>query len=339
LAAARDRLELMQAENLSAAAAFGLSYADLAPGQQRLFRRLGLVPGPGIDAYAAAALGETSLDQARRHLAGLYDQHLLTEPAPGRYQLHDLLREHARALAAADDPAESAAAIGRLLDYYLHTAAADRHFVQCAIARSRWPPGPRPAHAPDLSALGQAGAWLEAERANLHAAADYAASRACFPHALAIPAAMSGFLAARGHWDQSAALNQTALAAARRAGDRLGEADTLAGLGVMQRETGDYPAAAASLAQAPAIYADLGDGPGQAYALNELGALRTLAGNYPAAAALHQQALALARGASDRLAEAATLNDLGLALLTAGDYPAAAADLQRCACRKSHPPR
>jgi tetratricopeptide (TPR) repeat protein/transcriptional regulator with XRE-family HTH domain len=326
LAAARDRLELMRAENLSAAAAFGLSYADLTPGQQRLFRQLGLAPGPGIDAYAAAALGETSLDQARRQLGELYDQHLLAEPAPGRYVLHDLLREHARALAAADDPAESAAAIGRLLDYYLHTAAAAGfHFVQCSITRTRWPPGPRPAHAPDLSALGQAGAWLEAERANLHAAADYAASRGYFPHALAIPAAMSGFLAARGHWDQSAALNQTALGAARRAGDRLGEADTLTGLGVWQRETGHYPAAAASLAQAPAIYDDLGDGPGQAYALNELGALRTLAGDYPAAAALHQQALALARSASDRLAEAATLNDWGFQQLTAGDYPAAAA--------------
>ena len=53
-------------------------------------------------------------------------------------------------------------------------------------------------------------------------------------HAIAIPAAMSGFLAARGHWDQSAALHQTALAAARQAGDRLGEADTLAELGVLQ---------------------------------------------------------------------------------------------------------
>ena len=52
------------------------------------------------------------------------------------------------------------------------------------------------------------------------------------------------------HWDQSAALCQTALAAARRAGDRLGEADTLAELGALQRETGAYPAAAASLARA-----------------------------------------------------------------------------------------
>ena len=63
LAAAVDRLELMATENLSVAAAFNLSYADLAEDQQRLFRRLGLHPGADIDAYAAAALDGTDLVQ------------------------------------------------------------------------------------------------------------------------------------------------------------------------------------------------------------------------------------------------------------------------------------
>jgi hypothetical protein len=64
LAAAKDRLAVMHAENLSVAAAFDLSYADLTPGSQRLFRRLGLVPGPDFDAHAAAALDGTGLDEA-----------------------------------------------------------------------------------------------------------------------------------------------------------------------------------------------------------------------------------------------------------------------------------
>jgi tetratricopeptide (TPR) repeat protein/transcriptional regulator with XRE-family HTH domain len=330
LAAARDRLALMHAENLSVGAAFGLSYTDLTPGPQRLFRRLGLVPGPSIDAHAAAALDGTSLATARRQLDELYDQHLLAEPAPGRYLQHDLLREHARALAATDEPAESDQAARRLLDYYLHTAlAAGRHFTPWASAYRRPPAGRPPAHAPDVSALGEAAAWLEAERANLHAAADYAASRACFPHAFAIPAAMSGFLAARGHWDQSIALHRTALAAARRAGDWLGEADTLAELGTVQRETGDYPAATASLARALALYDDAGDLPGQANVLNQLGFLHVLTGDYPAAVAGQQQALALARRASDRLAEGASLSHLGLMQHLTGDYPAAAASHQQ----------
>ena len=75
LAAARDRLELMATENLSVAAAFDLSYADLTGDQQRLFRRLGLHPGAEVDGYTAAALDGTGLAAARRGLEGLYDQY------------------------------------------------------------------------------------------------------------------------------------------------------------------------------------------------------------------------------------------------------------------------
>jgi tetratricopeptide (TPR) repeat protein/transcriptional regulator with XRE-family HTH domain len=330
LASARDRLALMRAENLSVGAAFGLSYQELSEDQQRLFRRLGLHPGPSIDAYAAAALDGTTLSTARRHLDDLYDQHLLTEPAHGRYQLHDLLGEHARALAAADNPAESDAAVGRLLDYYLHTAlSADRHLASWASAARRPPSGHPPTQAPGLATRYQAAAWLEAERANLHAATDYAASHGRPEHAIAIPAAIGGFLAARGYGDQSAALHQTALIAARQACDRLGEADTLDGLGVLQGDAGDYPAAAASLACAVALYGDAGDLPGQAHALNQLAYLYVLTADYPAAAASAQRALALARSASDRSVEADACIHLGLVQQLTGDYPAAAASQQQ----------
>jgi tetratricopeptide (TPR) repeat protein/transcriptional regulator with XRE-family HTH domain len=325
LAAARDRLALMRAENLSVAAAFDLSYQELTPGQQRLFRRLGLHPGPDIDARAAAALDGTTLDAARRGLEGLYDQHLLGEPTPGRYQLHDLLREHARALAAAGDHAESAAATSRLLDYYLHTAAvAGRHFASWAGYR-RPPPSQPPAEAPDLSTIEQAAAWLETERPNLHAAADHAAAAGRHLHAVQIPAAISGFLLAHGHVDQHGALHRTAVAAARQAGDLPGEAGALGELGLRAWLTGDHPAAAASLTRALALYRDTGDLPGQGYVLNQLGIVQKLTGDYPAAAASHQQALALARSTSDRLAEADALNNLGRVQQLAGDYPASTA--------------
>ncbi len=329
LAGARDRLAVMRAENLSVAAAFGLSYHDLTEDLRRLFRRLGLHPGPNFDAYAAAALDGTTLDVARHSLEDLYDQHLLAEPVPGRYQLHDLLREHAQTLAAADDPAGSADATGRLLDYYLHTAlAAGQHFNPGAGAYRRPLPGNPPAQVPDMSTLAQAAAWLEAERANLHAAADYAA-RAPSRHAIVIPAAMSGFLRARGHWDQSAALHHSALAVARQAGDRLGEADTLGMLGELQRETGDYPAAAASLAEALALYRELGDQSGQAWIFDQLGMLSTWTGDYPAAAASHQQALALFTDLGHLPRQAWALTGLGVVQQLTGDYPAAAVSYQR----------
>ncbi len=173
LAAARDRLELMATENLSVAAAFNLSYADLTGDQQRLFRRLGLHPGADIDGYAAAALDGTDLAAARRGLEVLYDQYLLAEPAQGRYRMHDLIREHARALADRLDPdGDRDGATTRLLDYYQHTAArADALIARQArpagaprTARSRprfppWPTGSRRWPGPAPSAPACSPAW------------------------------------------------------------------------------------------------------------------------------------------------------------------------------------
>src|SRR5262245_33210641 len=190
LAAARDRLAVMRAENLSVAAAFDLSYADLSQAQQRLFRRLGLIPGADIDAYAVAALDDTSLESARGQLDELYDNHLITEPQAGRYLPHDLLREYARALADGDDDAESEAAIGRVVGYYAHVAAAAcKHIATWTTAGGRPPPGSPPAHAPRLATPEEAAAWLEAERSNLFATVSYAAE-ALPQHAIAIATAV-----------------------------------------------------------------------------------------------------------------------------------------------------
>jgi class 3 adenylate cyclase/tetratricopeptide (TPR) repeat protein len=333
LAAAQDRLAEMHAENLSVAAAFDLSYADLTPGQQRLFRRLGLVPGPSIDAHAAAALDGTSLAAARRGLDELYDQHLLTEPAPGRYVLHDLVREHARALAAADDP-QARAATDRLLDYYLHTAlAAGRNLPfwdpTCDDAAEAASAARPPACAPPVSTAGQAAAWLDAERANLQAAAQYAAASGRLAHAMLIPAAMAGFLQAEGRWDQAVAVHVTAVAAARQAGDQRGQARALLGLAVPRFRTGDRTGAVAAAQQALALYRDLGDRTGQADAVSFLGFMHRLAGDYQAAAACHQQALELCRGLGDGPGQAGALIDLSAVQQETGDYRAAAASARQ----------
>jgi len=183
LAAARDRLALLHAENLSVAAAFNMSYADLTGEQQRLFRRLGLHPGGDIDGYAAAALDGTDLAAARRGLEALYDQYLLAEPAQGRYRLHDLIREHARALADRLDPdGDRDGATTRLLDYYQHTAAR----ADALIARQARPgparvDGAVSAAVPALAGQEQALAWARAERASLLACLDHATGPASTP--------------------------------------------------------------------------------------------------------------------------------------------------------------
>ena len=330
LAAARDRLELMQAENLSVAAAFDLSYRDLTAGQQRLFRRLGLHPGVDFDVRAAAALDNTSLAEARRHLDDLYDQHLLSQPGRGRYRFHDLIREHARALAA-DEPADVAAAAGRLLDYYLHTAlAASRHVIVRTQGARRTPaPARPPACAPRLSSAEQATAWLAAEQGNLQAATEYAAARGYYLHATQIPAAVSNFLDAAGYWDQAIGLYRTALAAAREAGDRHGQADALNRLAIFQTVSGDLAAGAANQQQALALYRELGDRLGQGDALHTQGSVQWMAADYPAAEASFRQALTRYREAGDRIGQGDALTGLVGVQQFADDYPAAEASSQQ----------
>jgi tetratricopeptide (TPR) repeat protein/transcriptional regulator with XRE-family HTH domain len=329
LAQARDRLEHLQAEDASVAAAFDLSYQDLTEDQQRTFRRLGLNPGTDIDSWAAAALGDIDPATADRHLRALYDQNMIAEPTRGRYRFHDLIREYARTLAATDDPpAERAAAIGRLLDFYLNTAvAACRHMARHTPARTPGIAGDQPALAREFPNRRRAVTWMATERLNLQAAADYAAAHGRSFHAIGIPAAMHDFLRSQGHWDQALKLHRAALAAAEREGDRLGEAGALTDLADVQYLTGNYAAAEASLNRAIEVSRGLGDRLGEANALRELGVLQQATGDCPAAEASLNRTLELSRALGDRLGEAASLFNLGIVQFVTGDF-AAAADSQ-----------
>jgi hypothetical protein len=83
LTRASDRLKLLSAEDDSVAAAFDVSYDQLTPDQQRLFRYTGLHPGTEIDPDAAAALLDADPDSARALLEKLYDYHLIEQPEAG----------------------------------------------------------------------------------------------------------------------------------------------------------------------------------------------------------------------------------------------------------------
>ncbi len=323
LAEARDRLVILQAEEVSVTAAFDLSYRDLSASQQRLFCRLGLVPGPVIDAYTAAALDGISLDHARRDLGELYDEHLLSEPAPGRYQLHDLLREHAQAKIAAGDPAESTAAADRLLDYYLHTAAAANQLLARRPPALIPPLACPPSAMPRLATRKDAEAWLETERANLHAAAQHAAANGLAIHAVWIPAQLSEFLGSHGYQHELIELNQAAAKIAQITADRAGQASATYQLGYAYGTLGQYPAAIESLGAAIDLYRDLGDLPGQVHAGTFRSHTFTSIDDFPAATASATAALVLAREGGYRLGEADALFALSAAQGAVGDYQAA----------------
>lgn len=76
-------------------ATLGWSYATLSPAAAQLFRLLGRDPAREICGPVAARLLDVPLAQARSLLAELARAHLVDEPDPDRYSLHDLVRVYA----------------------------------------------------------------------------------------------------------------------------------------------------------------------------------------------------------------------------------------------------
>ncbi len=325
LAAAVDRLDLMATENLSVAAAFNLSYADLTDDQQRLFRRLGLQSGADIDGYAAAALDGTGLASARRGLAALYDQHLLSEPAPGRYRMHDLIREHSRALAdRLDSDGDREQSVARLLDYYQRTAARANALIVSQTLTPSPAAGTVPAAVPALGDRGQGLAWVRAERANLTACLDRVTGAGQHARVIALTAGLAGLLASDGPWAEAVARHATAVHAAQVLGNRPGQATALTNLGTARYLTGHWARAAQTLEEALGICRDLGDRPGQAGALTVLGNVRQLSGDYPGSTRDLEEALSICRELGDHLGQSRALSSLGNLLLATGDFAGAA---------------
>src|SRR5689334_3518947 len=321
LRAARTSLAAFSDGDRDLAAVFGLSGQNLREDQQRLYWRLGLIPGPETDAYAAAALAGTDPGTAERLLEELVDHNLLSEPAPGRYRMHDLIRAHAHAQAAAEPAAERHAALTRLLGYYQHTAL--RADARIARHAQPGPDGPAPAHTPALGDTEAARAWLRTERPNLTACLRFAVDSGLDEATVAISAGLANLLRTDGPWPSAIAVQTAAVAAAERLGDRAGQARALTELGVVRYKSGDYPGAEESLRTAVTLYRKTGVKPGQANARTELGTALTLSVDFPGAEDSLRTALGLYRETGDRLGQAHAYTVLGIVRYKTGDYPGA----------------
>jgi tetratricopeptide (TPR) repeat protein len=320
----------LAAEKGSVANAFSVSYQYLAPGQQQFFRRLGLHPGTTIDAYAAAALTGLTRREAAGHLNTLHGEGLLTEGGYRRYGMHDLIRSYAQHQAAADPAADRDLALGRLLDYYQHTAAA----AEFRLARqTRVGPIPaasvaQPSDGPGLADRGQALAWARAERGNLTACLDQVTRTGQHARVVALTAAMASLLRQDGPWSSAITGHATAAGAARQLSDQAAEAGALNELGAMLDLAGDYPRATAALEAALGIYRDLGDEVGQANALSNLAVVHRRIADHTAAAEAAEAALDIYCRVGDQRGQAGALHVLGTVQHVIGDFPGAALTLE-----------
>jgi tetratricopeptide (TPR) repeat protein/transcriptional regulator with XRE-family HTH domain len=333
LADSAGRLDALDAGDLgsSVRAVFSWSCHQLGPETARMFRLLGLHPGPDISVPALASLAGRPGADVRRLLRELARAHLIAEHVPGRYAFHDLLRAYAAEQAhQTANQAERDAAVGRVLDHYLHTAARAALLLEPSKEPVVLAP-PRPGAAAGQPAdYSQALAWFEAERQVLLAAVTVAAGSGFDTHAWQLPWATASFLHIRGHWQERAAAQRTALAAAARLGDTAAQAISGRLLALACTNLGDHDQARGHFASSLTLYQRVGNRLGEAKVQHSLGLLAERQGHYADALGHAEQALRLYQAIGDNAHEAVALNAVGWCHGLLGDYQEA-----RAFCRQA----
>ncbi|GLF97278.1 ATP-binding protein [Streptomyces yaizuensis] len=251
---------------------FAWSYRALPPDAARLFRLLGLHPGPWIGARAAAALAGAGLRRVGRLLDTLVGAHLLEQKAPDRYEFHDLLRAYARDQARREESAEGhTSALMRLLDWYLHTAdAAQRRLRPAEDPLVTGPP------AAGVSPLGfadhdRAVDWAEAEQVNFLPLVRAAEKNGHDRHAWLLPAVLWNAGPPSSPPADWLTMGRIGLDTARRLGDPVAESRLLEDFGFAWVRLNRLDEAQSCHERVLRIRRELADAPGEATSLNALG--------------------------------------------------------------------
>jgi len=321
LAVEQDRLDALDTgdQATSVRAVFSWSYRQLPEHTARMFRLLGSHPGPDITVPAAASLAGIPHAQARRTLSELAAASLLTEHSAGRYVLHDLLSAYAAELiSGAGGQDERAAAQARLVDHYLHSA----HTATLLLAPLGHPivlDEPLPGVTQEAFGTREAAlAWFRSELQVLLATVRLAEAAGLDAAAWQLPWTLRSFLDGQGLWQDWAAVNEIALAAAQRLQDHNGLGWTHHRMAQVCSLSGDIERGIEHNSQALGHFALAGNQAGQGSA--HLGMCIALGKQDDHQAALYhgQQALGLFRSAGDRIGEAYMLHLVGLELARLG---------------------
>jgi len=310
-------------------AVFSWSYLQLSAPAARLFRLIGLHPGPELGTRAATSLAGSPPGDARPLLAELAGAHLVDERRPGRYGCHDLLRAYARELARSlDSEADRLAATHRVLGHYLHSA---NHADRLLDPRREEPPtltALAPGVTPELASdHGEALEWFDTEHqvllAALHQDPEFDAE------VWELAWTTRRFFAYQGHWHDEADSLTVALAAARRLGDPVKQAFAQCYVGCAHVWFEKYEDARFRFAVALDLYRDADDRVGQAHVRYYLSWMLERQERTAEALAHAERALALFTAAGHEVGQAKCLNAVGWFHALAGDHVVAIEHCER----------
>jgi DNA-binding SARP family transcriptional activator len=197
------RLNTFDAGELSAnlRSSFSLTCHNLSQAARRSFHFLGLHPGPLLTRQALASL-ICDTDATVGVVAGeLTRLHLLTEYAPGHFEIHTLLHAYASEQAHAHhSEAELLVVRQRMLDHYVHTARAATSLLE---PRRRLAPMPAPLPGVEpvtLTTRAQAQSWFIQDLPLLCSLFQCAVEQGFEIHAWQLAQAVTEFLGQNERW-------------------------------------------------------------------------------------------------------------------------------------------
>lgn len=310
---AQDRLTALEVEGDAQAcirAAFEPSYHGLSTPARRALRLLASTPTDDFTRYDLAALIGADPPLAESVLRQLNTANLIRPSAPGRFELHDLIRLYASEQSQlSDTELDRESALARLFDSYLTAtdAAARQHFPRLVSV-----PALKVTDDPPRADLET---WFPAEYRNLVAAIQHAADHGPPQIAWLLAGRLRGYQQARGvhaDWRRCA---EAGLAQAQHEQSDLGVAAMHLSLATLGGSRSDYADARHRFQLSLAIYTQLGNLIGQASASNNLGIVQREVGNLTDARTSYDRAMRLYREIGNRRAELSSLSNLSVVQL------------------------
>lgn len=303
---------------------FFWSYKGLSEEAARLFRLLGVHPGPDITVHAAASMSRMTTIATRKALDGLAQAHLITKHVAGRYAFHDLLRAYAAEQAeTVDTAAELAEVLHRAVEHYLRSAHSGMLALDPHRAGVDLTPAPAGLTIETFADYDSAMQWFESEHPVLLAMITQASAEGLHAQVWRLVWCLTDFFDRNGYWHDQATVQLIALTSASRLADPLGRAHSSRGLAHAYTRLGRYAEAEPLYQQAIDEFAALGDVDRQAGTHLNFAWMFELLKRYDRALEQARTGLRLYRTAAHRVGEAQALNAVGWYQTLGGDHHSA----------------
>jgi DNA-binding SARP family transcriptional activator/tetratricopeptide (TPR) repeat protein len=297
--------------------AFSWSYETLSAPARDLFWAFGAHPVPATSIEAAASLCGMPVERARVAADELLRASLAAEQPGPRFGMHDLLRAYAQ---RAPSPGDPVAAIGRMLDHYLHSAHLAAILFQPRRAPLAMPPAADGVVIATMTDRHEAVEWLTAEHRTLVTLAGHAGAWGYDEHAWRLGWCLGDYLFRVGHWSDWLRVEEVALGAAQRLGDRVAVVAGHVALGRALHHLGRTSEAYPHLLSARRLSSVAGDRRREALALQVLADIAAVEGNHRDALTALNRALHLYTVSGSVLGAAAAHNNLALRYTDLGRY-------------------